>query len=87
MIFVETNIFQYTLLYISSICNNFHNYYANNWINCTIFHTSPFILGNVHYSIGLNLINFLDKNKKTIKKFDNSFSQNIYKMKEYENIK
>ena len=87
MLFIETNIFQNILFIISNICTTFRKPYASNWINFNIFHTSPFILSNIHYSVGINLFYFLDKNKNRIKRLDKNLLRNVNSMKEYDNIK
>ena len=68
MIFVENNIFQYILYTISRICLLFNKPNASNWINLKLFETSPFIIGNVHYSSGLSVQNYLEKNKLKLTK-------------------
>ena len=68
MIFVENNIFQYILYTISRICILFNKPNASNWINLKLFETSPFIIGNVHYSSGLIVHNYLEKNKLKLTK-------------------
>ena len=87
MLFVETNIFQYILLNISNICSNFRKPYASNWIILKIFNTSPFILNNIHYTAGINLLNFLDKNKINMKKYNKNYIENEYLIKENIKIK
>jgi len=61
MLFVETNIFQYILFTFSIICNSFKKPFASNFIILKIFDTSPFILNNIHYNGGINIMNFLEK--------------------------
>ena len=87
MLFVETNIFQYILFNIVNICETFHKPCASNWITFNIFNTSPFLLSNVHYPAGNILLNFFDKNKNNMKKYDKTFLQNDLYMKEYDKIK
>ena len=77
MLFVETNIFQYILFNIVNICETFHKPCASNWITFNIFNTSPFLLSNVHYPAGNILLNFFDKNKNNMKKYDKTFLQMI----------
>ena len=78
MLFVETNIFQYILFNIATICESFHKPSASNWITFNIFNTSPFILSNVHNPAGNNLLNFFDKNRNNMRKYDKNFLQNDY---------
>ena len=68
MLFIENNIFQYILFSISRICTIFNKQNASNWINLKIFETSPFIIGNIHYTSGLTLQTFLEKNKLKLTK-------------------
>ena len=68
MLFIENNIFHYILYNISYICNMFNKPYSSNWINLKLFETSPFILGNIHYNSGLNLLAYLEKNKIKLNK-------------------
>ena len=70
MLFVETNIFQYILFTLSSICSTFRKPNATIWITFKIFNTSPFILNNVHYTGALILKNLLDKYKSKIKQLN-----------------
>ena len=87
MLFVETNIFQNILFNISNICTAFHKPCVSNFIIFNIFNTSPFILSNVHYPAGIKLLNFFDKNKNNMRKYDKDFLQNTYFMKEYDKTK
>ena len=87
MLFVESNIFHYILYIFSYICTKFNKHFASSYIIFKIFETSPFLLKNVHHHAGLNLLNFLEKNKSKIFKFD----KKIYKIqniiKEFEKSK
>ena len=86
MLFVETNIFQHILFTVSNICLNFNKPYASNYIIFKIFNISPFILSNVYFEAGINLMKYLDTNKNRIIKLDNNFSQNIVLVNGYKNI-
>ena len=86
MLFVEINIYQHILLTISNICMKFNKPYASYYIIFQIFNISPFIISNVQYQAGINLMNYLDKNKNRIKKLDSNFSENIGLMIEYKKI-
>ena len=83
LIFVETNIFQNILFIISNICSSFHKPFASNWIILNIFDTSPFILSDIHYSAGINIVKFLEKNKNIINKHNNIVEYS----KRYDNFK
>ena len=87
MLFVETNIFQNIVFNISNICTAFHKPCASNFIIFNIFNTSPFILSNVHYPAGIKLLNFFDKNKNNMRKYNKDFLQNTFFMKEYDKVK
>ena len=87
MLFIESNIFHNILFTISKICNTFNKPCANNWIILKIFETSPFILSNIHYNEGIDLINFLEKNKTKMNKYDQNYYKNTYTMKESEKTK
>ena len=86
MLFVETNIFHHILFTISNICSVFNKTSANNWIILKIFETSPFIISNVHYISGYNLINFLQKNKTNMNRYDKNFLQNKILMNKYDGL-
>ena len=88
MLFVETNIFNYILLTYSDICSSFHKPFASNWIISKIFETSPFILSNVHYSAGIHIMKFLEKNKNIISRYNNNIfdcSKRYDRFKKYYN--
>ena len=87
MLFVETNIFQYILFTMAHISHIFHKPSANNWIILKIFDTSPFIINNVHYQAGINIINFLERNKTKMNGYDKNFLQNKNWMNEYDKLK
>ena len=87
MFFVETNIFQYILFTMAHISHIFHKPSANNWIILKIFDTSPFIINNVHYQAGINIINFLERNKTKMNRYDKNFLQNKNWMNEYDKLK
>ena len=87
MLFVEANIFQYIIFTISNICTTFHKTSAANWIIFKLFNTSPFLLSNVHYPAGIILLNFLNKSKINMRRYDKNFLQNENMMKEYNKIK
>ena len=78
MLFVETNIFQNILFNISNICSTFHKPCASNWIIFNIFNTSPFILSNIHNPGGIKLLNFFEKNKNTMRKYDKIFYKILF---------
>ena len=86
MIFVESNIFQYILFTIESICNAFNKPHASNWINLKIFETSPFLFNNIHALSGLSIQNNIDRNKIKINRSDKFINNNLLP-KEYEKIK
>ena len=87
MLFVETNIFQYIFFTMAHISYIFHKHSVNNWIILKIFDTSPFILNNVHYQAGINIINFLERNKTKMNKYNKNFLQNKNWMNEYDKLK
>ena len=87
MIFVKTNIFYHIIFTISNICSSFHKPCASNWIILKLFNTSPFILGSIHNTAGNDLVNFLEKNKTRMNRFDKNFLQNKNIMKEYDKLK
>ena len=84
MLFIESNIFHNILFTFSRICNSFNKSCASNWIILKIFESSPFLLSNVHYHAGMSLLNFLDKNKSKMNKYDQNFYKNANLMKESE---
>ena len=86
MIFVENNMFQYILYTISRICILFNKPNASNWINLKLFETSPFIIGNVHYSSGLSIQHYLEKNKLKLTKSEAKLIKGIA-MKQMEKTK
>ena len=87
MLFVETNIFQYIFFTMAHISYIFHKPSVNNWIILKIFDTSPFILNNVHHQAGINIINFLERNKTKMNKYNKNFLQNKNWMNEYDKLK
>ena len=87
MLFVETNIFHYILYNFSIICSTFNKPCASNFFILKIFEISPFILNNVHYQAGINLLNFFEKNKTKMNKYENKFYKDLIWIKEYEKIK
>ena len=87
MLFIENNIFHYILFTYSKICLTFNKPSASNWIILRIFETSPFYLNNVHFHAGMNLLNFFDKNKKKMNKYEQNFYKNVFIMKEFDKIK
>ena len=87
MLFIESNIFHYILFTFSRICLSFNKPNASNWIILKIYETSPFLLSNIHYHSGLNLLTFLDKNKTKMNKYDPDFYKKERPIKEYERIK
>jgi hypothetical protein len=84
MLFIENNIFQYILYTMSGICNQFNKSYSSQWINLKLFETSPFIIGNIHYKCGLEIQNYLEKNKLKLNKAESKFLTNTILLKEYE---
>ena len=87
MLFVENNIFHYILFTFSRICHTFNKPCASNWIILKIFESSPFLLSNIHYHAGINLLNFLGKNKTKMNKYQHNFYKNTFTMKESEKTK
>ena len=87
MLFVETNIFHYIISVFSRICSIFKKPYASNYFCFKILDTSPFILSNIHYHAGLNLLNFLEKNKTKIFQLKNDYYQNLNVSKEFDKLK
>ena len=86
MLFIENNIFQYILYTMSGICNQFNKSYSSQWINLKLFETSPFIIGNIHYKCGLEIQNYLEKNKLKLNKSDSKSFKTIA-LKEIEKTK
>ena len=82
MLFVESNIFHYILFTMSRLCNTFNKPCVSNWIILKIFETSPFIFNNIHYHSCVNLINFFDRNKTKMNKYEPNFYKNANLMKE-----
>ena len=87
MLFVESNIFHYILFTMSRLCNTFNKPCVSNWIILKIFETSPFIFNNIHYHSCVNLINFFDRNKTKMNKYEPNFYKNANLMKEFDKIK
>ena len=87
MLFVESNIFHYILYTISQICIKFNKPCASNWIILKIFETTPFFLSNIHYYSGINLFNFLEKNKTKMNKYEPNFYKVENFKKVYERLK
>ena len=87
MLFVESNIFHCILFNMSRLCNTFNRPCVSNWIILKIFETSPIIFSNVHYHSGINLINFFDRNKTKMNKYEQNFYKNANLMKEFDKIK
>ena len=87
MLFVETNLFHQILFTLAKICITFNKPCASNYIILKIFETSPFLLNNVHLIASLNFVNFLEKNRTKLNKYDKNFYKNITLVKEYENNK
>ena len=46
-----------------------------------------FILNNVHHQAGINIINFLERNKTKMNKYNKNFLQNKNWMNEYDKLK
>ena len=86
MLFIENNIFHYILYTMSTICNQFNKINSSQWINLKLFETSPFIIGNIHYKCGLDIQNYLEKNKLKLNKSD-SKSFKTTALKEIEKTK
>ena len=63
MPFIGNNFFQYIIFTISGICNRFNKPYSSQWINLKLFETLPIIIVNIHYKCGLEILNYLEKNK------------------------
>ena len=87
MLFIENNIFHYILFTLERICALFNKPHACNWIILKIFETSPFLISNVHYSSGLFLQNYLERNKLKIAKSDSKFIKSSILLKEYDKAK
>ena len=87
MLFVESNIFLYILFTLSKICNAFNKSCASNWIIFKIFQSSPFFLSNIHYQAGVNLFNFLERNRTKMNKYEQNYYKNKNIMKEGEKLK
>ena len=87
LLFIETNIFYHILYAYSKICSYFNKSCASNFILLKIFETSPFILKNIHHDAGVMLLNFLEKNKSKMNKYDKDFYKNPIMLNEYEKFK
>ena len=87
MLFIETNIFQNILFTYSIICKTFKKAIASNYIILRIFETSPFILSNIHFNAGTDLLNFFEKNKSKLNILDKNFYKNTNLIMEYEKLR
>ena len=87
MLFIEINIFNQIFFTFSKICISFKKPIASSYLILKIFENSPFILNNIHYNAGLNLIHFLEKNKSKMNQYEKNFYKNPNLMKEYEKLK
>ena len=87
MLFIDTNIFNHILLSFIKICISFNKPCASNYLIFKIFNNSPFLLNKIHYQAGMDLLNFLDKNRTKLNAYDKNFYKNQNLLKEYEKIK
>ena len=84
MLFIETNIYNSIIYTYSLICSSFNKHSAANFLMLKLFETSPFLSNGIHFNAGMNTLNFLEKNKSKMNRYDKNFYKNPYLMKEYD---
>ena len=87
MLFIETNIYNSIIYTYSLICSSFNKHSAANFLILKLFETSPFLSNSIHFNAGMNTLNFLEKNKSKMNRYDKNFYKNPYLMKEYDKNK